>query len=139
MPITISVKVEGGDAVLRDLQRAGQRAQPGARDAVKGASFALEKRIKTEMPVDTGRARASWGHWTPADLAKPNEDSSAEDALWQESDGGLTIAQGSNVPYLASLNEGHSTQAPAGFIDKAAEAAQRELIKAIDALLKRLF
>lgn len=137
--MNIRMDIEGGQETLNWLARAGERARPEARRLVREASFALMRRVKNEMPVLTGRARASWGVWTAGDLAAPNPDADKADAVWDVSDGGLTITQGSNVPYIAALNEGHSKQAPAGFIDKAVEAAQRALIGAIDAMLRRLF
>lgn len=124
---------------MRDLQRAGDKARPLAARKVREASFGLEKRIKNDMPVDSGRARASWGHWTPAEMVKPDPDASKSDAHWAEHNGGLTVEQGSNLEYIAALNEGHSQQAPAGFIDKAVEAAQRALVSAIDRMLRELF
>lgn len=96
-------------------------------------SFAIERRVKDEMPVDTGRARASWGHWTPGDV-RDNPDANAGDAEWAEFDNGLSIRQGTNVEYVQYLNDGHSSQAPAGFIDRAEEHAQRKLDELIDAL-----
>jgi hypothetical protein len=93
---------------------------------VRSSSFAVEKRIKIDMPVDKGRARASWGHWTPSDIVKAGN-WTRKDAHWLERDEGLTIEQGSNVPYIAALNEGTSSQAPLGFIDKAADAGAREM------------
>lgn len=136
MPIDILQQTEGADEVLRLLERAPDRVRGQAREAVQAASFAVEKRIKERMPVDTGRARASWGHWTPGDLEQPNEDAAEEDAHWVVRDGGLTIEQGSNVPYIAALNEGHSQQRRAGFIDRAARAGQRALINALRQLLE---
>lgn len=139
MPISIGFRVEGGDEVLRDLQRAPDQVRRLAPGKVREASFALEKRIKNEMPVDKGRARASWGHWTPGDIVTPDPDASRDDAHWRESDGGLTVEQGSNVGYIEALNQGHSQQAPAGFIDKAVEIAQRALVSAISRLLNEVF
>ncbi len=99
----------------------------GARAAAKGASFAVEKRIKIDMPVDTGRARASWGHWTSADMKKTNADVRSNDSIWRVEDGGLSIVQGSNVDYIEDLNSGSSRQAAAGFLDRAAVKGQIEL------------
>lgn len=139
MPIKIGFKVEGADRVLRDLANAPPKAKKAAARAVRGASFALERRIKSEMPVDSGRARASWGHWTPGDMVKPDPASSKSDAHYVEHDGGLTIEQGSNVEYIEALNSGHSRQAPIGFIDKAVEVAQRALIDAIARIVDEVF
>ena len=105
---------------------------------LRAVSLAAERRIKSEMPVDTGRARASWGHWTPGDVRVGNSGANSGDAAWEEMDDGLTIEQGSNVEYIGALNDGHSLQAPAGFIDAAEEAAQRTLDQRIDERMGRL-
>lgn len=108
-------------ALARDVSDNDREMVIAARKVVREVSFAVEKRVKIEMPVDEGRARASWGHWTPADLVlgKQGGDASPGDAKWVSDDGGLTIEQGSNVPYIEALNAGHSRQAAAGFIDRA--------------------
>jgi hypothetical protein len=136
---TITHRVEGAEQVIRDLQRAGKNAKPEAAKLVRAVSFGLERRIKVDMPVDEGRARASWGHWTQGDLVTPDAAASEADSHWIEHDGGMTIEQGSNVEYIQALNDGHSQQAPAGFIDKAVAWAQRVLVDEIDKMLKRLF
>lgn len=108
-----------------------------SRKSVRKVSLAGERHIKDIMPKDTGRAAASWGHWTPGMISN-NKDASAADAEWQESDGGLTITQGSNVEYIGPLNDGHSQQAPAGFLDMAEERAQQELDREIDRIMEGL-
>lgn len=116
------------DELIELKNSAGQsveRIRKQAVGAVKGASFAVERRVKQEMPVDTGRARASWGHWGGA-AGGPG------DAHWLELDGGLAIEQGSNVDYIVFLNAGHSRQAGAGFIDRAAAHGQLELERALE-------
>jgi hypothetical protein len=135
---TISFRVEGADRVLHDFVQAGAQAQPKARKAVREVSFAVERRIKNEMPIDEGRARASWGHWTPGDLVGSTPEATRADAHWSESDNGLTTTQGSNLSYLEGLNQGHSKQAPAGFIDRAVEAGQRMLIQTIAQIVEQL-
>jgi len=89
------------------------------------------------MPVDTGRARASWGHWTPGDI-RGNKNAGSSDAVWNVTDGGLSITQGSNVRYIGLLNEGHSKQAPAGFLDRAEIRAQELLDSILDDLIGEL-
>lgn len=89
------------------------------------------------MPVDTGRARASWGHFTPGDV-RNNPDANAGDAIWDDlKDGGMTITQGTNVEYVEGLNAGHSQQAPAGFLDAAEDAAQRALDREIVEIMRQ--
>jgi hypothetical protein len=81
-----------------------------------------QRRIKIEMPVDTGRARSSWGNLYPNNVF-----SELGDGIWEVSNAGLTILQGTNVPYVVYLNEGWSSQAGAGFIDAAEVAARKQL------------
>lgn len=88
---------------------------------VRAASFETLRRIKLRMPVDTGAARASWG------------------TIWQETDDGMTIVQGSPLPYIERLNDGWSQQAPAGFIDAEAERALDAIEDDIARQLESLF
>lgn len=92
-------------------------------------------RVVLATPVDTGRARANW----------QAEVGSAPTTELQTTDkgGGSTISQGSaniatheqtpfseinivnNLPYIGRLNDGSSTQAPAGFVESAVDAAAK--------------
>lgn len=90
---------------------------------IRRASFLAERNIKIRMPIDTGRARASWGH--SGGVAKP------EDGIWQEDEPGLSLTQGSRVEYVEQLNSGSSQQAPAGFIDAEAKRAETALEEAL--------
>lgn len=104
----IGASVDGSElsALTKEATLAERGTAIYARQVVKSASFAVERRIKQEMPVDMGRARASWGH-------------GSDESIYIVEDGGLSITQGSNVEYIIYLNNGHSKQAPAGFIDRA--------------------
>lgn len=104
---------------------------------LRKGSLAAERRIKSAMPVDTGRARASWGHFSPRDFRVAGAGLAA-DAVWEADKENLSITQGSNVEYVPRLNDGSSRQAPAGFIDAAAEKASQEVDEQIDQLLARL-
>lgn len=86
---------------------------------VRVVSFSAERMIKIRMPVDTGRARASWGH--------SSAPAGADEGIWEEHPEALMLTQGSRVEYIQYLNEGHSKQAPAGFIDAEARKAQEAL------------
>lgn len=108
-------------ALARDAKQAKQVVKETAWATLKGASFALERGIKEDMPVDTGRARASWGHWTAAGA---RAEGGPGDAVYKEDEEKLSITQGSNVEYIVFLNAGHSRQAAAGFIDKRTLKAQ---------------
>jgi len=126
------------NGLARDLDKADTIVKAKAAKTVLAASFAVEKRVKIDMPVDKGRARASWGHWTPADIVEHGTENS-KDAYWAVKDDGLTVEQGSNVWYIAELNQGSSQQAPAGFIDKAAEVGARVLTEELQREAGELF
>lgn len=90
-----------------------------AKQVVVDDAMGLCNDIKESMPVDSGRAKAGWGQYTPEHLTRtdPKNVSSPSDAVWIVSPKAWSIRQGTNVPYTVYLNEGHSQQAPAGFID----------------------
>jgi len=134
----ITIGIRGDKKLLADLKEMPDKAQKSANRRLRTAAFALERRIKREMPRDTGRAAASWGHWNPSFIID-NDDANRDDAIWEESEDGLTIIQGTNVPYVKNLNEGSSRQAPRGFIEKAADAAQRALTKSMTKLIDEVF
>lgn len=92
-------------------------------------------------PIDTGWARSNWvpsvgdgtGPAQPASKPGPAEVAGAQGqqqaglasvlAGYRISLGRVTIANG--VPYIQRLNDGHSQQAPAGFVQRAIEKAVR--------------
>jgi len=126
---------------LTDEQKASAQRIPkmvrGIKDAVRKVSFAVERTVKQAMPVDTGRARASWGHWTPALLRNQAGGDAAGAAVWEVKDDGFTIEQGSNLAYIDALNDGSSSQSPAGFLDLAEEQGNKELENEIDKIIDR--
>lgn len=126
------------DGFFARLAMSDRVIQEEAKAKLKTAAFALNKLIKEDMPVDTGRARASWGVWSPG-LERENPDAKPSDAVFRVSADGNTITQGTNVPYVEDLNDGSSTQAPSGFIDRDAEIASDELVIAIDDLISGYF
>lgn len=98
---------------------------------IRVVSFSAERMIKLLMPVDTGRARASWGH--------SSAPASKGEGIWEEDKSLLTLVQGSRVEYIEALNEGHSKQAPAGFIDAEQRRAQQDLTDALGEEVEDVF
>lgn len=92
---------------------------------VRAGAFSLERGVKFRMPVDTGHARANWGHG-PA-------------GVWDEDEGALALTEGTTVEYVPRLNEGWSRQAPAGFIDAEAARVEAQLNAALDQLIEDMF
>jgi hypothetical protein len=136
MKITMEVQ---DNKIGETFEKLGPEAKQEAKVTLREVALALMGGIKQDMPVDQGRARASWGEWTPADLTTADSGASEADAHYEEQDGGTTISQGSNVEYIQELNDGSSTQAPAGFIDARFRAAHDLLLKNVGDLLGRLW
>lgn len=132
---------DGGLAIA--LTVASEKARNKVPQAVRKASLFVMAGVKSDMPVDTGRARASWGVWKPGDMANQAEaykrGAGPDDAIWEVEDDGLTITQGSNVEYIEALNNGHSQQMGAGFIDNWAQTGAYELVKDIEDILNEVF
>lgn len=90
-------------------------------------------------PVDTGRFRSSWfvGVGQPNRSVAPErakKGGSATESLArvreltpENVDGTKPIYLSNNLPYAAALADGHSQQAPSGWIDAAVERAAQEL------------
>lgn len=94
----------------------------GVKDDVKDVTFETMWRIQREMPVDTSWAQRRFG---------------VPDAggIFEMKDEGYTYEFGSDIEpyeYIIRLNEGYSSQAPAGFIDTAVEDGEKTLTSRIE-------
>lgn len=99
-----------------------------AERVIKRVGFAIQGELIRATPVDTGWARANW----LVSIGRPPEgpvgsreavNAGAQAAgqgrllVYNVSQGDVWI--GNNVPYIQKLNEGHSKQAPANFVERA--------------------
>jgi hypothetical protein len=95
----------------------------------RGMALDIHKGLVEQTPVDTGWARANWipsvsrpvnkpaGSPENVDVATSAAESGAvEVAGWTLDKGPIFISN--NVPYISPLNNGSSSQAPAGFVEK---------------------
>jgi hypothetical protein len=93
----------------------------------------LSSKLIRQTPVETGRCRANW--WpsidTPiqrADWDRFSPDGSSQVAEVEQVVGELQLGQRyvitNSLPYVESLNEGHSRQAPAGFVQALVSEAE---------------
>ena len=115
-------EVRGLDEVRVGLFVLSENLKEGVAEAVYTTARDVQLDIQLQMPVDTGWAQARYGE-------------PAYGGEWTVKDGGLTIEFGSDIApyeYIIRLNEGSSKQAPAGFIDVAAERGEGRLEYAID-------
>ena len=87
-------------------------------------------------PVDLGNARAHWwvelGGDAPSDVAESVEDAASKQqegiqelTNYELNDGKIEIYN--NVPYILALENGHSDQAPGGFMNESIENGIRSV------------
>ena len=115
----------------RRLQRRARQVETGASDAVKSAALVINQVVILETPVLTGHARANWqiGLVTPVtkEIDATDESGAAtiarNNTLIRARAKRVDIILSNNVPYINELNEGSSSQAPAGFVQLAVLAA----------------
>lgn len=111
-------------------KRMGKRAEQvidGANKAKRLAAMQLVVDLTYGTPVDTGRARSNW----LVDLGTPptetveargaNSTIGAARAKVQDSKPSQTVYIANNVEYIGALNDGHSAQAAAGFVERAVQ------------------
>jgi hypothetical protein len=105
--------------------------------------LSADRRLVRSNPVDTGRSRSSW---------LPSVNASRDDSIIAEKDAApssikrppgetpdviyplespvpIKLFLTNNVNYIEKLNEGHSPQAPAGFVQAAVIRAVRDVKK----------
>lgn len=110
------------DGEVRHAAQLNQELKDAIWEDVRATSLKAKAGIQRKMPVDTGDARARWG--------EPGH----RGGVWNEDRDQLTIEHGAALDpfeYISRLNEGYSTQAPAGFIDVEAEKAADEVTDGI--------
>jgi hypothetical protein len=138
--MNFTVRIDDG-GLLEKLEKSNLETKKKAWAIVRSVSFAVERRIHRwlQLSVDTGRARASWGHWQAGEIVKPNQDAREEDAVWIEDNDKMVVVQGTNVEYVPDLEQGSSKRAGSAGISKAADIGgielEREISKLIDEVL----
>lgn len=109
--------------------------------AVRKAALACDQAIVMATPVDTGRARSNWiaslntASGDEVDPYAPGQEGSTAGANTQaaleqaqavvagyDGDRHSSVHITNNLPYIGPLNDGHSAQAPAGFVSTGVQA-----------------
>lgn len=134
----IEINSEGLRAELILTHKNQAVFKKGTAEDVDTVSRRTMYKVKRAMPKDTGRAAATWGIFTPEYVIyiSTKNPINANDAIWEVTDGGLTIKQGLDLRphnYVDELNAGSSRQAPSMFLDVIAEQAGNDLAKTITA------
>lgn len=113
----------------RRIRARGRQVEEGASRVVRQTAVAVSQAVISSTPVDTGRARANWVASLGAPFATPTEDTdpsgagriSVNNTTISARRPGQDVYISNNLPYIGRLNEGHSAQAPAGFVEKAVQ------------------
>lgn len=119
-----------GSFAARIRRRARQVEQGTDRTVVRVAQL-VNQTVVLATPVDTGRARANWHVSFDAPTAHSliAYDQSGYGAVARNNaeierrQQGQSIYIQNNLTYIQRLNEGHSRQAPAGYVELAVQAA----------------
>lgn len=125
------------DETERAIAQAKKEVEEAVIKTVKSIALKANQIIILSTPVDTGRARANW----IASVDKPNTkklddtDKSGSVTIADNNkviisapeEMGLEIHISNNLDYIIPLNNGHSAQAPAGFVEKAVQLAANEV------------
>lgn len=110
--------------------------------AVAVATLEVLGELKHRTPVDTGHARSNWipAAGAPYRAVEPGSAGAAQAV------GEVAIATGrvaktfisNNVPYIQRLDQGHSQQAPTGFVRQSVFTGLARARAKITAMLKRV-
>lgn len=128
----------GLDDFATRMSRLSVQVEGNVEQAVKDCAKAVARTAINATPVDTGRARSNWtveldqafSRLFPAHV--PGEkgstgEANAEAAINQANEAierfDITVNRSvhisNSLPYIGALNDGHSRQAPAGFVEDA--------------------
>lgn len=123
----IRVDLSGLEVEVKRSRGARKRVREALVQLIAESAIRTMYKVKSVMPVDTGRARARWGLHTPEHIVDRMRMSSGNvfaTPIWKFRDQGLTHEQGISITphnYVEDLNLGTSQQAPMMFLDAIAE------------------
>ena len=137
-----------------DLQEFARRLDADIGLVTRRVALQVFTGIVEKTPVDTGRARSNWAINVGAPAPTPSTAISEEEAdslrrtgerqssnsvtsrTIKEAeaeaagiDGTVVVHITNNLPYISRLNEGHSRQAPAGFVETTLDEVANQIIE----------
>lgn len=136
----MSLEVENLFQFEADLEKFAEDIDAEIQTVIRKVVIALHDKIVERTPVDTGRARASWGieEDTPGSFEQDEDYFNPSGA---DSDAKLAQAEVrrdfdpytifwifNNLPYILALEYGHSTQAPTGMVRIALAEVEAEIL-----------
>jgi hypothetical protein len=119
MSDSIDVKLAGVDELVRNINALAVGSPTAIANGVKRVALKIERQAKANVPVDTGRLRASIStNWTGSGKARGDVESKAkpDDGVGQppERKDQFTAVIGSNVEYAAEVEFNEKAQHEVG-------------------------
>ena len=124
------------DKFAKRMTALAKTFESNAEQLVVKTALTVHSTVVLGTPVDTGRARGSWlveiskpadgTADNPADFGFVPATTKAQAKLKGYKAGG-EVHITNNLPYITPLNQGHSKQAPAGFVEEAIAAGVRQV------------
>ena len=122
--------------LANDVDKLGEKIAQSASDHAVKTALTIVGDLVYHTPVDTSQALSNWDVTIGAPATDPHgpysagkhgstQRQSAAQALavaketLKDKKPGQTIYIANNLPYIRRLNEGHSQQVPAGFVERA--------------------
>lgn len=125
------------------MQTIAKQVESNAGALIDKVALTVHSTVVLATPVDTGRARGSWlveigrpaegttdlpeGFGANASISRARAKLAGNDGksstLMPQRDVHIT----NNLPYITPLNEGHSKQAPIGFVEEAVAAGVKQV------------
>lgn len=117
-----------------DVRRFSVKANQSADTTVRAVTLSLFKGIINDTPVDTGRARGNWQTTVDSPASGQTERVGAGLAIAEVEantpDGaGQVTYMANDLPYILSLEEGNSKQAPQGMVRRNMDRIQANLAR----------
>ena len=121
------------------IKKAQKEVEEVPLKALRRVATQVDQAVVIATPRDTGRAANNWLPSLNTPILQANENASGPNgqilgvsqAVIFSANLGDTIYFSNNLPYIGKLNDGSSKQAPAGFVQKAALAAETSLATGI--------
>lgn len=126
------------DDFAKRMDRIAVTVESNVERAVKDCAHAVTKSVVLTTPADTGKARSNWTAELDAAFSRlfpahvpgtkgSTAEANADIAIDQASEvierfdatANREIHIANSLPYIRALNDGHSKQAPAGFVEQA--------------------
>lgn len=111
----------------KQSDKIGEQLKAQIATAAKALILQIDANLRRSTPVDTGHARANWvpsvGSAHSGEVTGDGAHAAGTAGVLGFRLGDGALFEANSVPYIQRLNDGHSTQAPALFVEAAVDQA----------------